>query len=129
MRIPRLGCALFDGPDGILLRGRPLPLLVEVVCGSTFEGSKSNCTDPGLWSSSFLDGSGIGSLLKKSCVLFRCSTISVGEWGKSHQHYHATLVTVGRKILDRWQTDQTATKHSHSAVSYTHLTLPTIYSV
>ena len=38
--------------------------------------------DPGLGSASFLDGSGMGSLLKKSCDLSGCSTISVGGVGR-----------------------------------------------
>ena len=40
--------------------------LVELHCVSTFEGSKSNCMDPDLGLSSFIDGSGMGSLLNKS---------------------------------------------------------------
>ena len=82
--VPCLGCALFDGPDGIFLRGRPLPSLVEV----PFKGSKSKCMDPDLWSSSSLDGSGIGSLLKKSCTLWMLNNIS---WRS--RAYHINIIT------------------------------------
>ena len=70
---------------------------VEVLCGSTLEGWKSNCMDPVLESSFFVDGSGMVALLKESWILS-----------------DSTAVAGGKMVQDKQKRDETPTKPGHS---------------